>query len=114
MKLRLQYALGADAVHIEIQAQNQIICNQNENFCTAEGDAVSTQDNLIVRAETLRVLFSSVLAAAFVSGFLGDTKRTPIWFEVEGNFYIILGENAVAIEQKAAYALFQEIFTLSE
>lgn len=109
------YGLRAEAVPIEIQAQNQIICNQKKNFCTAEGDAVATRANLMVRAKILRIFFSSVPAAASVvdSGSLGrDTKRTPIRLEAEGDVMITLGHRK-AIGQKAVYDLVQGIFILS-
>jgi lipopolysaccharide export system protein LptA len=109
------HGLRAEAVPIEIQAQKQIICNQKENFCTAEGDAVATRANLMVRAKILRIFFSSPSAAAPVAGsgsLGGDTKRTPIRLEAEGDVVITLGQRK-AIGQKAVYDLVQGIFNLS-
>ena len=98
--------LGKGELHIT--ADHQIVCDQKENMCLAEGKAFAQKGALTVRGDILKVFFESPSGPS--DGI--TTQRKPIRLEVRGHAHIT-HEGYMSHSTDAVYDLVTGLITLS-
>lgn len=97
----------AASLPIEIQAQGQIVCDQKENFCLAEEDAIAIRGDLKIQGDRLKIVFEPSPS----SNTSDPQKRQPEHLEAKGNVHITL-PGREAYGKEAFYFVKDGVFIL--